>query len=225
MRAARKGVRMPCRGGKTAAVRRLLFYLSLFAVLIAASCDHFPLFNIFGERENDSKYFVIHPVVDLDRIERVGSVYGTPGGGAGGAPHNGIDIGVDPGTYFVAGCDGIIIGIARSEDEHSEVVDVALRYNEEFTISYLFEPKEKLSVAEGDLLRRGDLIGSVGRREAGYIDQCVHFWVKRDGLAVCPVPFLRPDLRKRLNDVYRTLGGRTPANLCACPEHQHYFAY
>jgi len=216
---------MPRPGGKSFAASILPCSLLVLCLLSAAACDSFPLFNLFGERENDSKNFIIHPVLDLDQIKRVGSVYGTPGGGAGGAPHNGIDIGVDPGTFFVAGCDGIIINIARSEDEHSEVVDVALRYNEEFTISYLFEPKKNLVVEEGDLLKRGDLIGSVGRREAGYIDQCVHFWVKRNGRAVCPVPYLRPDLRIGLNNIYRTIGGRTPANLCACPEHQHYFAY
>lgn len=198
----------------------LLFFV-LF--LMAAACDKFPVFNIFGERENDSKHFTIHPVLRLDHIKRVGSVYGTPGAGEGGTPHNGIDIGVDPGTLFVAGCPGVIINIARGYDEHTEVVDVELRYNEEYSISYLFEPERKIFVKTGDIVDVGDFIGSVGSREAGFIDQCVHFWVKRKGQAVCPVPFLKADLRKRLNDVYRTLTVRNPDNLCACPEHQHYF--
>ena len=195
----------------------------LLAILSVVSCDKFPLFNVFGEKETPSEYFLIKPVLFLDQIKRVGSVYGTPGAGEGGTPHNGIDIGVDPGTPFIAGCRGIIIGITPGHDENTEVVDVELRYNDELSISYLFEPEQGIAVKEGDIVEEGDVIGRVGSREAGYIDQCVHFWVKRNGQAVCPVPFLRADLRKRLNDVYHTLLGRIPANLCGCPEHQHLF--
>ncbi|MBN2199909.1 MAG: M23 family metallopeptidase [Candidatus Aminicenantes bacterium] len=202
---------------------KTLFLLFFVFFLLTAACDKFPVFNIFGERENKSEHFTINPVLRLDQIKRIGSVYGTPGAGEGGTPHNGIDIGVDPGTLFVAGCPGVIVNIARGHDENTEVADVELRYNEEYSISYLFEPERKIFVKVGDIVSVGDLIGSVGNRESGFIDQCVHFWVKRKGQAVCPVPFLRADFRKRLNDVYRTRIDRNPNNLCACPEHQHYF--
>ncbi len=195
----------------------------LLLVLITSACDNIPLFNLIGQDENSSKNFVINPILYLDHIKRVGSVYGTPGGGEGGVPHNGIDIGVDEGTPFIAGCPGVIMNIAQSHDDYSEVEDVELRYNDEFSISYLFEPKKEIVVKKGDRLREGDIIGYVGSREAGYIDQCVHFWVKWKGQAICPVPYLRHDLRKRLNDVYRGLGGRNPPNICGCPEHQSYF--
>ncbi len=214
--------------GLEARIRRLrtnkkIQILLFLCSLLTASCDRFPLFNFIGQDENSSEDFLIKPILSLDQIKRVGSVYGTPGAGEGGVSHNGIDIGVDEGTPFIAGCPGIIINIAKSHDNYSEVEDVELGYNDEFSISYLFEPKKEIIVKEGDLIREGDIIGYVGSREAGYIDQCVHFWVKRKGQAVCPIPYLRDDLRKWLNDVYRSMGPREPLNICGCPEHQSYF--
>jgi len=73
-------------------------------------------------------------------------------------------------------------------------------------------------------LERGNIIGYLGSREVGYIDQCVHFGVKRNGHWVCPVPYLAEEVRKKLNEVYQNAGfERSTSNICNCPEHQFYF--
>jgi len=203
-------------------LRYSVLWLILVLVFLT-SCEQLPIFNIIGQKEYSSKDFKIGPPLNLDAIRRVGSVYGTPGAGAGGTAHNGIDIGADEGTPFIAGAPGIILEIIEGRDYYSETKDVELEYNIEFSVIYLFEPDKKIAVSLGESLERGDIIGYLGKREAGYIDQCVHFGVKSNGNWVCPVPYLEEDVRKKLNEVYYLVSSRNPPNICNCPEHQHYF--
>lgn len=172
-----------------------------------------------------SEDFVIQSPLDLGEIRRVGSVYGTPGASpdSPGGAHNGIDIGADENTRFVAAVPGMIVNIFEGHDEYSETTEVIVRYNKEFSVTYTFEPAKRIKVKKYQCVKRGDTIGYLGRREAGYIDQCVHFGVKRDGRWICPIPYLAEDYRDRLNRVYQSLEGRDPRNICNCPEHQFYF--
>ncbi len=203
-----------------------LFSFMLICNLLS-SCEKSPVFNLIGQKEYPSEDFMISPPLALENIKRVGSVWGTPGASpdskeTGGA-HNGIDIGADEGTSFIAAAPGIISRISESEDYYRLNTDVALAYNSEFTLIYLFEPAKKIDVGLYQSVEKGNVIGYLGSREAGYIDQCVHFGVKRNGLWICPVPYLKEDLRKKLNEVYHSLSGRESSNLCNCPEHQFYF--
>lgn len=169
--------------------------------------------------------FIVEPPLDLGEIRRVGSVYGTPAASPDslGGIHNGIDIGADENARFVASVPGMIVNIIEGHDFHSETTDVILRYNREFSVIYTFEPAKRIKVKKYRCVKRGDTIGYLGRREAGYIDQCVHFGVKRDDRWICPIPYLAEDFRERLNRVYQSLEGRDPRNICNCPEHQFYF--
>jgi len=201
-----------------------LFWLALVFIVLS-SCEKGPVFNIIGQEKYSSIDFVIGPPLRIDKIERVGSVYGTPGAGEGGTSHTGIDIGADEGTPFIAGVPGIIVSIVESHDYYSRNRHVELEYNSEFSLIYLFEPDKKIVVGLCQPLERGEVIGYLGEREAGYIDQCVHFGVRRNGQWVCPVPYLEERVRNRLNEVYQSYpkGPDAPKYICICPEHQHYF--
>jgi len=201
-----------------------LFWL-VFVFILLSSCEKVPVFNFIGQKEYSSEDFVVGPPLALDQIKRVGSVYGTPGAGEGGTSHNGIDIGADEDTPFIAGVPGIIVAIVEGHDYYTRNKHVELEYNSEFSVVYLFEPDKKIAVSLGQSLEKGEIIGYLGVREAGYINQCVHFGVKRNGEWVCPVPYLEESVRKKLNEVYmsRHPPSDEPQNICNCPEHQHYF--
>jgi len=199
-----------------------LLWLVLVFILLS-SCEKVPLFNFIGQKEYSSQDFVIGPPLALDQIKRVGSVYGTPGAAEGGGSHKGIDIGADEGTPFIAGVPGIIVAIVEGGDLYTRNKHVELEYNSEFSLVYLFEPDRKIAVSLGQSLERVQTIGYLGKREVGYIDQCVHFGVKRNGDWVCPVPYLEEQVRKKLNDVYKSGSPGELPNICNCPEHEHYF--
>ncbi|MBN1417054.1 MAG: M23 family metallopeptidase [Bacteroidales bacterium] len=187
------------------------------------SCERSPLFNIIGEEARSSQDFVINPPLNLDAIKRVGSVYGTPGGSADGTPHKGIDIGGDELLQFMSSTDGIVMMVQETRDNYTVNTDVIIRYNSEFSVLYTFEPASRVDVRYLQPVKTGEPVGCLGVRETGYIDQCVHFGLYKNGEFVCPVPYLREDLRQKLNEVYKSVEGRYPENICNCPEHQHYF--
>jgi murein DD-endopeptidase MepM/ murein hydrolase activator NlpD len=201
-----------------------LFWVVLILIFLA-SCEKVPVFNFIGQKEYSSEDFVVGPPLVLDQIKRVGSVYDIPGAGVGGTSHNGIHIGADEGMPFIAGVLGIIVAIVEGQDYYTRNKHVELEYNSEFSIVYLFEPDKKIVVSLGQSLEKGETIGYLGERELGYIDQCVHFGVKRNGNWVCPVPYLEEGVRNKLNQVYQTTpkGSDAPKNICNCPEHEHYF--
>ncbi len=199
----------------------LLWVVLVFILL--SSCEKVPVLNFIGQKEYSSEDFVIGPPLALDQIKRVGSVYGTPGAAEGGGPHKGIDIGTDEGEPFIAGVPSIIVAIVEGRDFYTRNKHVELEYNSQFSLVYLFEPDKKIAVSLGQSLERGQTIGYLGKREVGYIDQCVHFGVKRNGEWVCPVPYLEERVRKKLNEVYSILSPPDAPNICNCPEHQHYF--
>lgn len=206
---------------------RFALFLFILICVLFSSCEKLPVFNFIGQKEYPSEDFIISSPLALENIKRVGGVWGIPGASpdckeTGGA-HNGIDIGADEGTSFVAGVPGIISGINESEDNYTLNTNVKLAYNSEFTVIYLFEPAKKIDVELCQSVEEGTVIGYLGTREAGYIDQCVHFGVKRNGLWICPVPYLEKNFRKKLNEVYHSLSDREFSNLCNCPEHQFYF--
>lgn len=197
-----------------------------YLVLLVLACMSLSLRpRLLYERGRLFEHFIIEAPLNLGDIKRVGSVYGTPCPSCPTDPHNGIDIGADRYTAFIAAVPGTIVNILESSDDWSKNnVDVILQYNTEFSLIYTFEPAHKIVVRAGQRVNRGDVIGYLGSREAGYIDQCVHFGVKRNDVWVCPVPYLTKKVRDKLNEVYRNVDfPRDPLNLCNCPEHQFYF--
>jgi len=196
-----------------------IIHLSVFFI----SCERKPLFNFVGDEARSSESFVINPCMNLDAIKRVGSVYGSPFATADSSTHLGIDIGGDVMVAFISSTDGIVLMTGESHDNYTINTDVIIMYNSEFSLLYTFEPANKITVEEYQHVKTGDIIGYLGAREIGYIDQCVHYGLYKDGEFVCPIPYLREDFRNRLNEVYKTLEGRYPENICNCPEHQHYF--
>jgi murein DD-endopeptidase MepM/ murein hydrolase activator NlpD len=183
--------------------------------------------RILHKRGPHFELFVVEAPLNLRDIKRVGSVYGTPGGSPDSptGAHNGIDIGADRYTAFIAAVPGTIERIIENYyDDGSINTDVILRYNSEFSLIYTFEPADRIVVREGQPLNRGDIIGYLGIRDGGYIHQCVHFGVKRKGEWVCPVPYLAKNVRDKLNEVYQNVDfPRDPPNLCNCKEHQFLF--
>jgi len=201
-----------------------LVFLLLVGIALS-SCSTCP-----GPIGFPSEKFIIEPALKLRDIRRVGSVWGTPGGSVPSpdnptGAHLGIDIGADENTWFVAAVPGIVGNVIEGHDYHSQITEVILRYNREFSIVYTFEPAKKIKVKKNQCVKRGDKIGMLGFREVGFIDQCVDFGVIKDGRRVCPVPYLAENFRKKLNEVYHRLEPRDPFNICNCPEHQSYFSY
>jgi len=205
-------------------------YIIILFFIFLTSCEKTPLFNIVGQKENSSKDFVIEKMLDLEKITRVGSVYGTPGASPGNpgtadnppGAHNGIDICADEGTEFIACVNGVVVALREGHDNFGATKEVEIRYNSEYSIIYLFEPPKEIKVKLGEVVYKGDVIGYLGKRDVG---ACVHFGIKKNGEWRCPVPYLTKEVRKKLNDVYHKEWHPSdcPQNLCNHPEHQSLF--
>ncbi|MCS7228063.1 MAG: peptidoglycan DD-metalloendopeptidase family protein, partial [Endomicrobia bacterium] len=148
------------------------------------------------------------------------SGWGAPG--PAGGIHNGIDIHAKDGTRFIACCPGIILAFFTPREDSK---DVHLMYNSEFVVTYGFEPTKEIVVTRGQNVNVGDTIGYLGYSPPPDCGGHIHFGLMKNNKFICPIPYLREDVRKKFNEIYQKhpRPGNYPKNICNCPEHQKFF--
>jgi murein DD-endopeptidase MepM/ murein hydrolase activator NlpD len=102
----------------------------------------------------------------------------------GSRKHNGIDLAAPTGTPVYATGDGIV---SRADWFSSYGLYISIEHGASLQTRYAH--LSRLAVAEGDTVRKGDLIGYVGStgRSTG---PHLHYEVRVDGLAVNPIPYM-----------------------------------
>lgn len=144
--------------------------------------------------------------------------------------HDGLDITSNSNLApFQAACSGRVLWIFEMDDP-TDLVDVMIQCNSEYFIEYGFEPdgdttvptqRAHIAVVEGQAVSQGDLIGNL--YAAGEM-ALVHFSVVRNGVNVCPGPYLTSAARdSMLNLVHNAFpdadmcygGDVTPAPMVA----------
>lgn len=97
-----------------------------------------------------------------------------------GRGHRGIDLPVDVGQDVRAPASGIVTYVGNLAGRGVLSIHVG-----EYLLS--FEPLEA-SVAEGDVVTRGQMLGKVG--SGSHCDACLHVGVRRNGLYLSPMKLL-----------------------------------
>jgi len=98
--------------------------------------------------------------------------------------HKGVDIVAPPGTAVYATADGTV---AFSGEQRGYGHIVVLRHSPEYETAYAHLRKRR--VGEGERVRRGQVIGDVGRTGTATTDH-LQYEVRRHGEPVDPMPFL-----------------------------------
>lgn len=98
--------------------------------------------------------------------------------------HHGIDLAAPTGTPVYATADGVV---TRADWYSSYGLFISLNHGASMETRYAH--LSRLAVAEGDNVKKGDLIGYVGStgRSTG---PHLHYEVRVDGLAVNPIPYM-----------------------------------
>ncbi|MCP4902339.1 MAG: M23 family metallopeptidase [bacterium] len=118
----------------------------------------------------------------LDR--RLAVVSSEFGARRGRSRHQGIDVSVPKGTPVWATADGVVSSAGRWGDFGRVVV---IDHGDGWQT--LFAHLKKIKVREGNRVKRGDVVGTVGKsgNATGYH---LHYEVRRNGASVDPRPFL-----------------------------------
>jgi murein DD-endopeptidase MepM/ murein hydrolase activator NlpD len=102
----------------------------------------------------------------------------------GGGFHQGIDLVAPRGTPVTATADGVVVGAGR-EKRYGKVVMIDHADGWQTRYAHL----KRIKVKEGTRVRRGDVVGSVGRSGNASGDH-LHYEVRRHGTPVDPRPTL-----------------------------------
>jgi murein DD-endopeptidase MepM/ murein hydrolase activator NlpD len=98
--------------------------------------------------------------------------------------HKGVDIVAPPGTAVYATADGTV---AFSGEQRGYGHIVVVRHSPEYETAYAHLRKRR--VGEGERVRRGQVIGDVGRTGTATTDH-LQYEVRRHGQPVDPMPYL-----------------------------------
>ena len=98
--------------------------------------------------------------------------------------HKGVDLAAPTGTPVYATADGMI-----GRAEYSRSYGLVIYADHGAGLETRYAHLSKLAVAEGERVRKGDLIGYVGStgRSTG---PHLHYEVRKDGVAVNPIPYM-----------------------------------
>ncbi|MCS7151083.1 MAG: M23 family metallopeptidase [Endomicrobia bacterium] len=178
---------------------------------------------MIADEERSSLHFVIDTPIEFDQIVDIRAGWGVPR--PEGGQHNGIDIHANAGTKFIASSPGIIISVEDTQSVTKSNKNVFIMYNSEYILLYGFEPVKELAVAVGQNVRPGDTIGYIGGSTAKSDGIHLHFGLMKNNEYICPIPYLKEEVRKKFNEIYRSKPrpSNYPKNLCNCAEHQHLF--
>ena len=103
----------------------------------------------------------------------------------GGRPHEGIDLAAPKGTRIYAPADGTVVYAGQKFHGYGKMI--IIEHND--TLATLFGHCQKLLVKSGDVVKRGSLIGLVGR--TGHATGShLHFEVRVNRQPVDPLEYL-----------------------------------
>lgn len=104
--------------------------------------------------------------------------------------HSGIDLAAPTGTPVYATADGVV---SRADWFSSYGLYISIEHGASLQTRYAH--LSRLAVANGDVVKKGDLIGYVGStgRSTG---PHLHYEVRVDGVAVNPIPYMMADERR-----------------------------
>lgn len=102
--------------------------------------------------------------------------------------HDGVDILAQQGEVVIAAADGEVVSV-KQDDLYGTTVVISHANGLKTTYSNLAETP---TVSEGDKVKSGDVIGSVGKTAICEIGQGshIHFAMSRDGQSVDPVSYM-----------------------------------
>jgi len=103
--------------------------------------------------------------------------------------HYGIDVVAPTGTPVYAAADGVVTTVKSLYDGHGK--HIVLDHG--FTYKTLYAHLHQFNVAEGQKVKRGDLIGYVGNTGTSTSPH-LHYEVHRNGKAINPVHFFIKDI-------------------------------
>ena len=108
---------------------------------------------------------------------------------ARGRIHKGVDLLAPVGTPLMAVMRGRVIEIGNHPGGYGKYVEIVHRHDFVTISAHLSE----ISVAEGERVRRGQIIGKVGRTGNAshkWIKPHVHFEIRKDGTPVDPMEYI-----------------------------------
>lgn len=122
--------------------------------------------------------------------------------------HNGVDLGAPTGTPVYATADG---EVSRADRSRTYGLVIYLDHGGDLQTRYAH--LSKLLVADGQMVRKGDLIGhvgSTGRSKGPHL----HYEVRVDGVAVNPIPYMNEGIETEKTNADRLAqsSGRTYLN-------------
>ncbi|MEM1196941.1 MAG: M23 family metallopeptidase [Pseudomonadota bacterium] len=122
--------------------------------------------------------------------------------------HNGVDLGAPTGTPVYATADG---EVSRADRSRTYGLVIYLDHGGDLQTRYAH--LSKLLVADGQIVRKGDLIGhvgSTGRSKGPHL----HYEVRVDGVAVNPIPYMNEGIETEKTNADRLAqsSGRTYLN-------------
>lgn len=190
-------------------------YLILF-ILILISCCSKSTFN--STSNNTSPPLLSSPIYDINEATGIGSLYHQPPSKTGEGYHSGVDITFEDkeGGRIKSVCDGVVTSIGSARSHADPTIDVWVRYNDEYIILYCFEPAKEILVSEGDSVKLGQVIGTIGQWEGEYAP-VLHFEVDKDESPTCPMMYLSEEARQE----FETLYNLNPINGLVDPCYEH----
>ena len=166
---------------------------------------------------------MVTPFVNPADISSINEAYSTHSNCPWGFEHRGIDFMISQDHIpFRAVCDGRILNIEKFFNSGNGYwqVNVALKYNQVFTVHYAFEPfsgsesdgnlqLNSIMVSEGDHVLQGDIIGYLKYRNPG---AHVDFSLRKDEESICPETYFTADAVQK---IYALLHQTIPnASMC-----------
>jgi len=105
--------------------------------------------------------------------------------------HRGIDLPMPPGTPIVAAMDGVVLDIATAKDKKYRGYGNVVLVDHGNGLVTLYAHCSKLNVRNKQRVKQSDVVAFVGRTGRATTDH-VHFEVRKNGVAVNPIPYLAP---------------------------------
>lgn len=114
--------------------------------------------------------------------------------------HKGIDLAAPTGTPVYATADGAI-----SRADRSRTYGLVIYIDHGADLETRYAHLSKLLVADGQMVRKGDLIGYVGSTGQS-TGPHLHYEVRVDGLAVNPIPYMKETVTRNALSQERDVG-------------------
>ena len=98
---------------------------------------------------------------------------------------------------------GKVTQIADNVLAYGPIKSVTVKYNDRYSVFYVFESAEALSVSVGSQVAEGDIIGTLSvTNKAGTMEAWLHFEVDWGVDSQCPIMFFNTATRNQFETLY-----------------------